>query len=79
MPRPAPHALSAHHWLEAWSWWDGAWYVDIATRGYFFVPGRQSSVAFFPAYPGYSQDKAERFSGPIRQARSSRESPGVRV
>ena len=51
MPRQPPHALSAHHWLQAWSWWDGAWYVDIATRGYFFVPGEQSSVAFFPAYP----------------------------
>lgn len=51
MPRPAPHALSAHEWLQAFSWWDGAWYVDIARRGYFFETGQQSSVAFFPAYP----------------------------
>ncbi len=31
--------------------WDSAWYASIATRGYFFVPNEQSSVAFFPLYP----------------------------
>ena len=51
-PRPTPQALApGHRWLQAWSWWDGAWYVHIARYGYHFVPGRQSSVAFFPAYP----------------------------
>ena len=38
-------------WLGAWTWWDGAWYVDIARRGYSFSVGPQSPVAFFPAYP----------------------------
>ena len=38
-------------WLGAFTWWDGWWYTGIAERGYSFVPGRQSSVAFFPAYP----------------------------
>lgn len=38
-------------WLGAWTWWDGAWYVEIAKRGYSFMAGRQSPVAFFPLYP----------------------------
>ncbi len=31
--------------------WDANWYLSIARDGYFYVPGSQSSVAFFPAYP----------------------------
>ncbi|MGH7138109.1 MAG: mannosyltransferase family protein, partial [Pirellulales bacterium] len=31
--------------------WDGEWYEKIATDGYSYSPDRQSSVAFFPAYP----------------------------
>ncbi|MEA2717345.1 MAG: hypothetical protein QOI99_1662 [Actinomycetota bacterium] len=47
-----PQAISPHiHWVQAWSWWDGAWYVGIARRGYYFIPHRMSSVAFFPVYP----------------------------
>lgn len=48
-----PHGVPSGRlgWLQAWSWWDGEWYVDIARRGYYFIPGRMSSVAFFPAYP----------------------------
>lgn len=46
--RDLPDGLA---WLGAWTWWDGAWYVDIARRGYSFTAGPQSPVAFFPAYP----------------------------
>src|SRR5438132_10323548 len=45
---PAPSGL---RWLQAWSWWDGAWYIGIAHHGYFFHRGAQSPVAFFPGYP----------------------------
>ncbi len=31
--------------------WDGQWYVEVATRGYLLLPGRQSDPAFFPLYP----------------------------
>jgi hypothetical protein len=34
-----------------WVRFDGGWYVLIADRGYSYVEGQQSSVAFFPAYP----------------------------
>ena len=37
--------------LGNWLWWDGEWYLHIARWGYFYTPHRQSSVAFFPAYP----------------------------
>ena len=37
--------------LGGWLSYDGSWYVDIADHGYFYSPGQQSSVAFFPAYP----------------------------
>ena len=38
-------------WLEGWVHFDAGWYRDIADNGYSYVPGAQSSVAFFPAYP----------------------------
>jgi hypothetical protein len=38
-------------WLRGWAQWDSGWYYRIATKGYSYVPGQQSSVAFFPAYP----------------------------
>jgi hypothetical protein len=31
--------------------WDGVWYAKIARDGYSYDPGKQSSVAFFPAFP----------------------------
>src|SRR5688572_22754264 len=31
--------------------WDGGWYLSIARAGYWYRPGEQSPVAFFPAYP----------------------------
>ncbi len=51
MPVPQVRPPAGASWLGAFTWWDGWWYVGIAERGYDFVPGRQSSVAFFPAYP----------------------------
>jgi hypothetical protein len=38
-------------WLAAWSRFDSGWYREIALHGYFFQPGKQSPVAFFPTYP----------------------------
>jgi len=38
-------------WLEGWVHFDAGWYREIATNGYSYVPGAQSPVAFFPAYP----------------------------
>lgn len=37
--------------LSMWSKWDSQYYVDIASNGYWFRPGQQSNVAFFPLYP----------------------------
>jgi len=38
-------------WLDVLFHWDANWYLQIANRGYSFVPGRISSVSFFPLYP----------------------------
>ncbi len=38
-------------WLDVWARWDSAFYLRIVEDGYWFVPGQQSSVAFFPLYP----------------------------
>lgn len=38
-------------WLNGWYQGDAGWYLGIADSGYFFVPGQQSSIAFFPTYP----------------------------
>ena len=49
---PFHRHLQGTAWVDAFGWWDGWWYVGIARRGYeYFRPGRQSPVAFFPAYP----------------------------
>lgn len=37
--------------LESWLQYDAGWYIGIAESGYFYIPGQQSSVAFFPAFP----------------------------
>ena len=37
--------------LDDWARWDSRWYVEIARNGYSYVPGQQSSIAFFPLYP----------------------------
>jgi hypothetical protein len=49
-PHLAP-PFSGHRWLKGWAQWDSGWYWSIASHGYSWVRGRQSTVAFFPAYP----------------------------
>jgi Gpi18-like mannosyltransferase len=46
-----PGYFPGQPWLEGWVHWDAGWYHSIAEKGYSYVPGRQSAVAFFPAYP----------------------------
>ncbi len=52
---PWSHARTGYFrnspWFEGWVHFDSIWYLDIANNGYSYNPGRQSSVAFFPAYP----------------------------
>ncbi len=31
--------------------WDSGWYLNIAENGYFYIPGKESSIGFFPLYP----------------------------
>jgi len=49
-PRLAP-PFTGPSWLAGWAQWDSGWYHQIASEGYSFVAGRQSTIAFFPAYP----------------------------
>lgn len=48
---PATIRLQGKGFLHAFTAWDGRWYHDIVKNGYSFTPGRESNVAFFPAYP----------------------------
>src|SRR4051812_26983338 len=39
-----------------WLWrysvrWDAGWYLGIVHYGYEYIPGRSTSVAFFPGFP----------------------------
>lgn len=43
--------LQGKGFLHAFTAWDGRWYHDIVKHGYSYTPGRESNVAFFPAYP----------------------------
>jgi len=38
---------------QAFAWWDGEWYLKIATQGYDYIPDASdySAVAFFPFFP----------------------------
>ena len=47
----APGFLDGPGWLDAWFHGDSGWYHRIADEGYSYVPGVQSPIAFFPAYP----------------------------
>ncbi|MFC0644131.1 glycosyltransferase family 39 protein [Cellulomonas phragmiteti] len=49
--RRADPELVGPSWLDGWYQYDAAWYLGIVRQGYSYVPGQQSSVAFFPAYP----------------------------
>lgn len=48
--RLAP-AFTGPDWLAGWAQWDSGWYHRIASDGYSYVVGQQSTVAFFPTYP----------------------------
>jgi hypothetical protein len=43
--------LDGPGWLDAWFQGDSGWYYTIASQGYSYTPGQQSSIAFFPVYP----------------------------
>lgn len=45
--RPYP----GNPFLDAFFRWDSGWYKGIIENGYYFSPGQQSNVAFFPLYP----------------------------
>ena len=44
-------AFTGPDWLAGWAQWDSGWYHRIASDGYSYIAGQQSTVAFFPAYP----------------------------
>jgi len=50
-PRPGMAYLQGPTWLDGWFQFDSGWYYAIAQNGYSYVPGQQSSIAFFPTYP----------------------------
>lgn len=37
--------------VDGWLRFDSNWYVGIAENGYYYVPGQQSPIAFFPVFP----------------------------
>jgi len=37
--------------LDLFYRWDSGWYMSIVERGYFCIPGKESSIGFFPLYP----------------------------
>ncbi|WNG49345.1 hypothetical protein F0U60_38415 [Archangium minus] len=47
----APVVRLDEYVVMGWVGWDSSWYMRIARDGYQYVPGEQSSVAFFPLYP----------------------------
>jgi Gpi18-like mannosyltransferase len=47
---PSAHFAGSWFW-DGWVRYDAGWYSMIAGEGYTYVPGQQSTVAFFPAYP----------------------------
>ncbi len=54
-----PRAYDLPYWqsgagrwfFDYWARWDSTFYLGIADAGYFFMPGQQGAVAFFPLYP----------------------------
>jgi len=50
-PVPRHPYLDGPSWLDAWFQGDSGWYHSIASEGYSYTPGQQSSIAFFPAFP----------------------------
>lgn len=50
-PPEYPSVETGPAWLDSWFHFDSVWYYTIATTGYSFTPGAESSIAFFPTYP----------------------------
>ena len=64
--------------VGGWCRFDCTWYVDIADRGYTYVPGHQSSVAFFPGYPLVVRGFDAIIGNPIVSRKSSRRAGAIR-
>lgn len=62
-PRGFTLPFSNARFVEVFVAWDSGWYWDIATRGYYFRPDGQSSIAFFPLYPMVMRAVAAPFGG----------------
>jgi len=37
--------------LDLFFTWDSRWYMSIIDEGYHYIPGKESSIGFFPLYP----------------------------
>jgi hypothetical protein len=46
-----PIPVRWQQFFEPFVVWDGGWYFTIASSGYDYTPGAQSTIAFFPLYP----------------------------
>lgn len=44
-----------HHWLEIWSHWDAAHYVDLVDHGYRAEGDERFWIVFFPGFPWMAQ------------------------
>jgi hypothetical protein len=64
--RPFTMPFRTEKFAEIFAAWDSGWYFDIARRGYYFNPGGQSSIAFFPLYPLSMRLLAAPFGGSDR-------------
>lgn len=56
-------APSGIAWLDAFTRWDGRWYVSVADAGYVERPGQQSNLAYSPLYPLAMRIVAAPFGG----------------
>jgi Mannosyltransferase (PIG-V) len=65
-PRAFPMPFAYNKLAEIFADWDSGWYFDIASRGYYFNPSGQSSIAFFPLYPMLMRAVAWPFGGTDR-------------
>ncbi len=48
---PEFHIATQATGLMRWASWDGGWYRGLIENGYYYQPGQQGSVAFFPGFP----------------------------
>ncbi len=50
-PLDIAYHVSDNPFLDMWSRWDAMWYIRVANDGYNYIPGEQSTIAFYPLYP----------------------------